>query len=74
MRMRVELEFMDLDENIVHEKEMIYNDFSAPVPSVGDKVHIEGYSYKVVDRDFIYLQRSHVDLKITFWCEKLNKE
>jgi hypothetical protein len=69
--MRVELEFLNLEKERVHEKEMIYDNFSAPVPNVGEKVHIEGYSYEVVNRDFIYLQRSHVDLKITFWCKDL---
>ncbi|OXB98925.1 MULTISPECIES: hypothetical protein [Bacillus] len=70
--MIVELEFLDMSKTRVHEKTKIYENFSAPIPNVGDTIYIEGYLYKVNRRDFIYLDNTGIDLKVSFWCEELN--
>ncbi|WP_144505454.1 hypothetical protein [Bacillus mycoides] len=71
--MKVELEFLDMSKTRVHEKERIYDNFSAPIPNVEDVIYIEGYLYKVIRRDFIYLDNIDIDLKVSFWCEELDK-
>ncbi|MEE3957851.1 hypothetical protein ACFVXR_17420 [Bacillus thuringiensis] len=71
--MIVELEFLDMTKTRVHEKERIYDNFGGPIPNVGELVYVEGYAYKVVSRDFIYLDNTGIDLKVSFWCEELNK-
>lgn len=71
--MTVELEFLDSHKVRVHEKVMIYDNFSSPIPDVGDTIYMEGYLYKIVSRNFIYLDNSGIDLKVTFWCEELNR-
>lgn len=72
MKMTIELEFLDTGKVGIHEQPIIYDNFSAPVPHVGDTIYLEGNFYKVVKRDFIYLF-GEIDLKISFWCEELSK-
>lgn len=66
--LKVELEFLDDTKCRIHEKEFIY-DGAIPVPSVGERVSVEGVSYEVTKRDYIYLtgEGSFPDLKISIW-------
>lgn len=69
--MKVKLLFNDMNDDPVHEKEHVYDNFSAPIPNTGDIISIEGYSYEVKDRFFMYLSNVDIDLQIIFRCEKL---
>ncbi|ASN71410.1 MULTISPECIES: hypothetical protein [Bacillus cereus group] len=70
--MVVELEFLDNMKTRIHEKSKVYENFGGPIPNVEETVCIEGKFYKVVKRDFIYLDKSGIDLRVSFWCEELN--
>ncbi|WP_426837802.1 hypothetical protein [Bacillus infantis] len=71
--MTVALVFHDEYGDPIHENEMIYDNFGAPIPNPGEVISIEGYSYKVVDRFFMYLSNLDINLQIIFRCEKLKK-
>lgn len=66
--MKVELEFLDRTKCRIHEQCMEY-DYAISAPSIGDRVCVEGRTYNVEKRDYIYLSGTEgfPDLKISIW-------
>ncbi len=54
---------------------MIYDNFGAPIPQVGEIISVEGYFYTVEDRLFVYMTNLDIDLQIILRCkQKESKE
>lgn len=69
--MKVKLHFCDMSDDPIHERELIFDGFGAPIPNPGERISIEGYSYDVHDRMFTYLSNLDIDLQIIFRCKKV---
>jgi hypothetical protein len=73
--MIVELQFMDQNGVVIHERGAFDYDRFVPIPSPGDVVRlINGQRWKVLERifDYVYLidRRSGVpDVRVSFRCE-----
>ncbi|KML17542.1 hypothetical protein LC035_06650 [Bacillus stratosphericus] len=72
--MKVALRFHDMSDDSLTEKEMIYDNFAAPIPQVGELISVEGYFYTVEDRLFVYLNNLKVDLQIIIRCKLKESE
>ncbi len=54
---------------------MIYDNFGAPIPQVGEIISVEGHFYTVEDRLFVYMTNLDIDLQIILRCkQKESKE
>lgn len=63
-----------MSDDSLTEKEMIYDNFAAPIPQVGELISVEGYFYTVEDRLFVYLNNLKVDLQIIIRCKLKESE
>ncbi|AJK64975.1 hypothetical protein ACJGE4_06285 [Bacillus velezensis] len=73
--MKVALRIHNMSDDSLTDKEMIYDNFSAPIPQVGEIISVEGHFYTVEDRLFVYMTNLDIDLQIILRCKlKESKE
>jgi len=61
-----------MSDDPLTDKEMVYDNFSAPIPDVGETISVEGQFHKVKDRLFVYMSNLDVDLQIILRCELID--
>jgi len=71
--MKVSLEFNDLNDDRINEQDMVYENYSAPIPNVKEVICLGGINYIIHDRYFMYFKNLDVDLQIVFRCKDISE-